>query len=125
MKQNGQILVSILIIIAVAVLATGVAVVASSLSHTTGTITTSDKLLYAAESGVDEVIIKLLRNPNYNGETLNINESVVVLSVNPGVSPGELVIISEASQENLIRKVEVSTEFVDNILTINSWKQIP
>ena len=125
MKQKGQVLVSILIIIAVSVLAGGVAIVASSLSRTTGIITTSDKLLYAAESGADEAIIKLLRDPNYDGETLNINESVVVISVNAGASPGELVIVSEASENNLIRKVEVSTEFVNNILTVTSWKQIP
>ena len=125
MKQKGQVLVSILIIIAVSVLAGGVAIVASSLSRTTGIITTSDKLLYAAESGADEAIIKLLRDPNYDGETLNINESVVVISVNAGASPDELVIVSEASENNLIRKVEVSTEFVNNILTVTSWKQIP
>lgn len=125
MKQKGQVLVSILIIIAVSVLAGGVAIVASSLSRTTGIITTSDKLLYAAESGADEAIIKLLRDPNYDGETLNINESVVVISVTAGASPGELVIVSEASENNLIRKVEVSTEFVNNILTVTSWKQIP
>lgn len=124
MKQNGQVLVSILIIIAVAVLATGSAVVASSLSRNTGITTVSDKLLYAAESGVDESTIKLLRDPNYSGESLNINGVSVTTNVT-SPTPSERVIISEATQDNLIRKVEVSAEFVNNILKVNSWKQIP
>lgn len=124
MKQNGQVLVSILIIIAVAVLATGTAVVASSLSRTTGVATVSDKLLYAAESGAEETLIKLLRDPNYSGESVNINGVSVNINVtNP--TPSERLIISKAVQDNLIRKVAVSAEFINNILAVNSWKQIP
>lgn len=124
MKQNGQVLVSILIIMAVAILATGVAVVASSLSRTTGITVASDKLLYAAESGIDDALIKFLRDPSYDDETI----SVAGISVNIDVerpSPTELIITSEAAQDNLVRRVEVSAEFVNNILTVNSWKQIP
>lgn len=124
MKQDGQVLVSILIIIAVAVLATSTAVVASSLSRTTGVSITSDKLLYAAESGAEEAIVKLLRDPTYSGESVNINGvSVNIDIISP--TPSERVITSKATQDNLIRKVAVSAEFVNNILTVNSWRQIP
>ena len=124
MNQDGQVLVSILIIIAVSVLATGTAVVASSLSKTTGISTTSDKLLYAAESGVDESLIKLLRNPTiYNGETL-ILEGVSVNVVVNRLPPTKIIITSEAVQDSFRRKVEVSAEFVNNILTVTSWKQV-
>lgn len=125
MKQDGQVLVSILIIIAVSVLATGTAVVASSLSKTTGISTTSDKLLYAAESGVDESLIKLLRNPTiYNGETLIIDGVSVNVVVNRPPTTTTIIITSEAVQDSFRRKVEVFAEFVNNILTITSWKQI-
>lgn len=125
MKQNGQVLVSILIIIAVSVLATGTAVVASSLSKTTGISTISDKLLYVTESGVDEALLKLLRNPDlYNGETLLI-DSVYVNVVVKRPTPTKIIITSESIQDSFRRKVEVSAEFVNNILTVTSWKQIP
>ena len=125
MKQDGQVLVSILIIIAVSVLATGTAVVASSLSKTTGISTVSDKLLYAAESGVDESLIKLLRNPTiYNGETLIIDGVSVNVVVNRPPTTTTIIITSEAVQDSFRRKVEVFAEFVNNILTITSWKQI-
>ncbi len=124
MKQKGQVLVSILIIIAVAVLATGTAVVASSLSKTTGVSIISDKLLYAAESAAEEAIIKLLRDPDYSNGSLDINGvSVTITVTNP--TPSERVIRSEATLDNLTRRVEVSAEFVNNILTVNTWKQIP
>ena len=125
MRQKGQVLVSILIIIAVAVLATGTAVVASSLSKTTGVATTSDKLLYAVESGADEALIKLLRNPTtYSSESISINGTLVQITISRP-SATNIVILSSASQDNLIRKVEVSSEFVNNILTITSWREVP
>lgn len=125
MRQKGQVLVSILIIIAVAVLAIGTAVVASSLSKTIGVATTSDKLLYAAESGADEALIKLLRNPTtYSSESISINGTLVQITISRP-SATNIVILSSASQDNLIRKVEVSSEFVNNILTITSWREVP
>ena len=125
MRQKGQVLVSILIIIAVAVLATGTAVVASSLSKTTGVATTSDKLLYAVESGADEALIKLLRNPTtYSSESISINGTLVQITISRP-SATNIVILSSASQDNLIRKVEVSVEFVNNIHTITSWREVP
>jgi len=124
MKQNGQVLVSILIIMAVAVLATGVAVVANSLSRTTGITVASDKLLYTAESGIDDALIKFLRDPSYDDETINVGGvSVIIVVEKP--SPTELIITSEAAQDNLIRKVKVSADFVNDVLTVNTWKQFP
>jgi len=124
MKQNGQVLVSILIIMAVVVLATGVSVVANSLSRTTGISVVSDKLLYAAESGLEDALIKFLRDPNYNSETIII-DSVSINIVVEKPSPTEIVITSEAAQDNLIRKVKVTADFVNNVLTVNTWKQFP
>lgn len=124
MRQNGQVLVSILIIMAVAILATGVSVVASSLSRTTGITNASDKLLYAAESGLDDALIKFLRDQSYGGEIISMGGVSVSIDVEQP-TPTELIITSQAAQGNLVREVEISADFVNNVLSVNTWKQIP
>ena len=111
MKQDGQVLVSILIIIAVYVLATGTAVVASSLSKTTGISTTSDKLLYAAESGVDSALIRFLRDPNYADETISVGGISVNISVERP-TPTEIIITSVATQDNPNKTVKISATII-------------
>lgn len=73
---------------------------------------------YSAESGAQNGVLRLLRNPSYSGETLSINGGTVTIEVIGGV------ITSEAHIDNSIRKVEVQTVYNNNVLTITSWKEI-
>jgi hypothetical protein len=126
MNQKGQALISILLVMAMAVLVFSSALVSTSLSKTAGISTESDKILYSAETGVEEALIKLLRDPNYTGETINNLGGVsVTVSVTPTLNPNEMLIRSGASSNDIIRTVEVLVEFTDNILTITNWKQVP
>ena len=123
MNQKGQTLVSLLIIIAVSVLAVASAIVSASLSSTTGITTISNKVYYSAETGAEEALIKLLRNPDYPGETLDLDGVNVVVSVD---SPSLLtrVISSTATANSIKRRVEVSAEFLNNILTVTTWSEV-
>lgn len=124
MKEKGQILVSILIIMAVATLAFASAIVAASLSKVAATSTQSDQIYNLAETGAEEALIKLLRNPGYSGETMTVDGVTIKITVSAPLL-SERLIRSEASRENLKRIVEVSGQFSDNILTIDSWGEVP
>ena len=75
----------------------------------------------AAESGIENAIIQLLRNPNYTGETLSVgsNQAVVVVS---GTSP--YTVTSTGTRGNYTRKVQAIIDYTDGTLTITSWKEI-
>jgi len=122
MNQKGQTLVSLLIIIAVTVLAVASAIVSASLSSTTAITTISDKVYYSSETGAEEALIKLLRDPGYSGETFNLEGVNVEVSVT-SPTPTERVITSTASENNIKRRVDVSAEFLNNILTVTSWDE--
>ena len=122
MNQKGQTLVSLLIIIAVTILAVASAIVSASLSSTTAITTISGKVYYSAETGAEEALIKLLRDPEYSGETLDLEGVNVEVSVT-SPTPTERVIISTASENNIKRRVDVSAEFLNNILTVTSWDE--
>ena len=122
MNQKGQTLVSLLIIIAVTILAVASAIVSASLSSTTAITTISDKVYYSAETGAEEALIKLLRDPSYPGETLGLAGINVEITVS-SPSPTERVITSTASTNSIKRRVDVSAQFLNNILTVTSWDE--
>lgn len=125
MNQKGQALISILLIIAIATLAIASAIVSTSLSKTAGTEKESDKIFYSAESGAENALIKLLRDPvSYTDETLNLGGITVNVRVER-LSPTQLEIRSDASRNNVKRTVEVFAEFEDNILTVTKWGEAP
>ena len=123
MNQKGQTLVSLLIIIVVTILAVASAIVSASLSSTTAITTISDKVYYSAETGAEEALIKLLRDPSYPGETLGLSGINVEITVS-SPSPTEKVITSIASTNSIKRRVDVSVQFLNNILTVTSWDEM-
>ncbi len=126
MNQKGQALISILLIMSLAVLVVSSALVSTSLSKTAGISTESDRVLYSAETGVEEALIKLLRDPNYQTDSFTIDGVLVNIKIQIGnPNPNQVTIKSEALADNLKRTVEVLATFEDNILTITNWKQVP
>ena len=126
MNQKGQALVSVLIIITITILAASTAVVATNLSLTAGKESQSNKAYYSAETGAEEALVKLLRDPNYSGDNLNLNGAAVQISVQtPASAPNQRIIGSVAILDNIKRRVEVSASFTNNVLTVTSWKEVP
>lgn len=79
--------------------------------------------LFVAESGVENAILRLLRNPSYSGETFSVGDGTVTVVVVNGV--GEQKNISSIGRlGNFIRKIQVNTDYTGNVLTILSWKEI-
>lgn len=122
MNQKGQALVSLLIIIAVSILAVTSAIVSASLSSTTAITTISDKVYYSAETGAEEALIKLLRDPTYSGGNFNI-DGVDVNIIVSSPSPTERNISSDATINNVKRKIAVRANFINNTLTVTDWKE--
>ena len=122
MNQKGQALVSLLIIIAVSILAVTSAIVSASLSSTTAITTISDKVYYSAETGAEEALIKLLRDPTYSGGNFNI-DGVDVNIIVSSPSPTERNISSDATINNVKRKIAVRANFINNTLTVTEWKE--
>jgi len=121
--QNGQALVTLLVFTIVAITITSAAVVII-LTNSIGTskLERGTNAYYSAESGAENALLRLLRNPNYTGETLTIDGATVVSTV--GVSGSTYTITSDATSGNFKRTVRVIATFVSNILTVDSWKEI-
>lgn len=122
MKNNGQALISLLVfaVVGMIVVTGAVAVMIINMSTTT-TFALGDETYQLAEAGVENGILRFLRNSNYTGETLPIGNgsATITVSGNPTVT-----ITSEGVIGNDHRRLQVVGTYSNNIFTITSWTEI-
>jgi len=123
-NQKGQTLVMLLIFIVIAVMIT-----TASVAMIVTNLQASDKLyqgttaLDVAESGAETAMIKLLRDPNYAGETVAVGTGQATIIV-ASAGATTKTIISKGTIGNFTRKIQVVADYTNSILTASSWKEI-
>lgn len=122
-NQNGQALVMLLVFMVVAIIMTTMAVALVIINATAASqVEQGDMALKLAESGAENAILRLMRNPSYTGtETFTIDTGQVTATVS-GTNP--IIIMSQGKLGEFVRTASVSTSFVDTVLTINSWREV-
>lgn len=121
-KEKGQALITLLffMIIGGVVTASAVAVVLVN-SLSASKMELSDNAYAIAESGVENAILRILRDPSYSGETLQIGEGAAEVHV--ASSSGNIfTITSLGSMSGFSRKIKVDLVYT-NTMQINSWKE--
>ena len=73
---------------------------------------------YVAESGIEEALLQLNRNPSYSGGSLTVGSGNAVIQVNNGIAT------SAGTYANSIKKIQVQTVKNNGALKIVSWKEI-
>jgi hypothetical protein len=74
---------------------------------------------YTAESGAENALMRLLRDPTYTGETLPVGNNSATVTVSGST------IVSTGRANNLTRKIQVEVSYTNNQMTVISWKEIP
>lgn len=120
--KRGSTLITLLVfmIVALSVATTAVAILITN--SQSGSMQEQGTEAYsAAESGIENAIIQLLRNPNYTGETLSVGSNTAIVTVT-GIGP--YTVTSTGTRGNYTRKVQAIIDYTDGILTVTSWKEI-
>ena len=121
-SNPGQALVSLLFFMVIAIMVTSAAVVIlANNSLTTSKNEQGTIAFYFAESGIENALLRLMRNPNYSGETLPIGEGNAVIQVTPG---NPIVITSTGINGNSVRKIQAQVAYSNYLLNMVSWKEI-
>lgn len=120
-KNSGQALITLIFFASIATIITtsAVAVLASS-SSSASKMETASISRASAESGIEEAIIRLLRDPAYQGSTLTFNDATVNITVSGGSNK---VITSTSTSNNITRKIVVTATHMNNTVTINTWQE--
>ena len=117
--QKGQIFITMLffVIIGVTIIsAEAIVLFTNILSASTTEQGTS--AYYVAESGIEEAMLRLNRNPGYAGGVLTVGGGNAVLQVGNGI------ITATGTYANSIKKIQVQTVNNNGVLKIVSWKEI-
>lgn len=122
MNNKGQTLVLLLVFMAIMIIVVS-AVTAVTINNAVGAgkFSQGNLALAIAESGAENGILRVLRDPDYVGEILPVGNGSAKITIFGGTTP---VIQSVATVGNFRRVVEVRGSFNNNVLTITSWKEL-
>ncbi|MDQ5951174.1 MAG: hypothetical protein QG639_451 [Patescibacteria group bacterium] len=120
--QAGSVLITLLIFVVVSLIIVSSAVL---LVVDSTVITTNQQIgttaISIAESGAENAILRLLRDPSYTGETLTVGTGTAVITVT-GTTP--MVVRSVGTLGDFERTVEVLVARQNGVLTVTSWKEV-
>jgi hypothetical protein len=120
-KGNSLVMLLVFAVVATTVAAAAVAVminVSQGTSRLEGRILASQ----VAESGMENALLRLLRNPNYVGETnLQVGNGTVDITVTGDATTKTITSIGRIN--NYLQTVQVIVTYNDTIMTISSWKE--
>lgn len=127
--QQGQALISLLYFVLIGTIVISAAVVLMATNSTATTKIQEGTLAYTvAESGAEEGLMQILRNPTgyvgTNIETLQVGGGTATISATGGPYPSPMTITAVGTEGNYTRKIEVDVTFVSGALTIQAWKEI-
>lgn len=120
--QTGSVLITLMIFVVVSLIIVSAAVLlvvdntVISSNQQIGTIAVS-----IAESGAENAILRLLRNPSYTGESLPIGDGTATVTV---TGSGTQTITSIGRIGNFERTVQVVVVRNNGVLTVSSWKEM-
>jgi len=118
---NVSVMLVVTIILLVTITTAAVALAVSTTRDTT-TFTLGERALAVAESGAENAILLLLRNPSYLGDSnLPIGPGTATIEVT-GTNP--IIIISMGVVGNLSRRIQVTVTQSDDQLSVSSWQEI-
>lgn len=121
--QSGQALVPLLIFVVVGMIIISFTVSLVTVdSQNASRYLLGEQALSVADSGIENAMMRLLRDPEYSGETISIGSGQAIITVS-GSDP--YTVVSIGSVGNFSRTVQVETSRVDGVLQIDSWQEIP
>jgi hypothetical protein len=122
-RQSGQTLVALLSFMAMAlIITTGAAAVTIANIQSASEYSRGEQALQAAESGADNALERLVRDPTYTGETLTIGAGTATITVSGSPS---YTITSVGRVGDFRRTIQVSATRSSNAVTISSWSEVP
>ncbi len=119
LNKSGQILIALLVfmIIAMTIIAAGVVML---LLNNLGAqkFQQGNIAYYLAESGIEDALMRLLRNPSAGNTTLTTPDGTATETINGGT------VLSTGVSGNFVKKIQVQITYSNNQMVIQSWAEV-
>ena len=118
--SRGQALVTLLFFMIIGITITTAAVMVVLTNAAGATVNQQgNDAYYIAQSGIEEGMLHLLRNPAYtSSETFSVGDGSVTVAVLNNI------ITATGSATNAVRTIQAQTVYNNGTLTISSWKEL-
>ena len=120
--EKGMALVTVLIftVVAIIVITLGIMLMVIQ-TGSSSKVASSQEAMFVAESAMENALIRLLRDPNYSGETLTFTNGTATINVT-GTSTKTVTVTSDVLSSN--RTIEVILDEVDGVSSVSSWREV-
>lgn len=111
--MKGQALVTLLFFMVIATTVTTAAILVIAVNSASGSKFQDGSVAYEiAQSGADNAVLRLLRDPSYSGEILPVGSgSATVTLTGSGTAADPYIILSVGQIGNFIKKVQVRASY--------------
>lgn len=120
--KKGQTLVTLLVFSVVALtVATSAVAIMLNIAQGTNRIEGDITATQVAESGVENALLRLLRNPSYTGETLPVGDGSAVITVS-GTNPQTVTAVGTLDSHT--KTIQAVVTYTNGIMSVTSWKEM-
>lgn len=120
--EFGQALITLLFFVLISLTITSAAIIIIIVNSISASKFQEGTLAYyAAESGVENALLRLLRDPNYSGEIMVVGPSTVTITVS-GNNPK--TVVSVGQDGNFKRTVQAEATYANGYYTISNWREL-
>ena len=122
--MKGQALIALLsfIIIAMTVISAAVIILITNILAS-GKVEQGTMAYSLAQSGGEDALLRLLRNPSYAGGQQTLPQGTITVSIT-GIAPGPYTIYSSGKVGSFVRRIKTTASYAGNTLTITEWKEL-
>lgn len=123
-KDKGQALIGVLAVIAISMILVSSLMMNSLISADSSLkLRQSSHAIINADSYIQDAIIKIIRDPNYVGESLTLPDSRVIIEVT-GDNPKNILVKSINFEGDILRRLSLQVNFSDNgAISIDNWTE--
>lgn len=121
--QNGYVAVMLLVFVVVS-LVISTAALTMSMANLAGVSTYEQgtEALIVAQSGVENALLRLLRDPTYAGETLVVGEGTATVTVVSTASTSAITSVGVMGTKK--RKIQVNVSQNAGVMSVTSWAEV-
>ena len=121
-REQGQALLTLLFFAIVGTTITSAAIVMILVNSLSGSKQQEGQIAYdIAQSGAEDSLLQLLRNPSFTGETLPVGSGTATVTVSgSGTSSSPYIILSKGTIGSFMREEQITATYQNNLLTVTS-----
>lgn len=122
-NQSGQTLIALLIFMLIAMTVT-IAAVAIAITNiqANNSFASGELALQNAQSGIENSLLLLERNPSYSGGTMTMTDGTATITVS---GSGSITIVSVGTVDHFQRTITATATDTADVFSLTSWSETP